>query len=149
MIALDESEVEDTLSASEGLGERIKESMLSRAFVFPTGFEVKEGLIRDTNTPFLVEALKEKGFTVAFGEVLDDDRELIAGKLRRVADEGYGLILTTGGVGAESKDRTVEAVLSLDPKAAVPYIVKSRREAAGMKKTVCGSQPASIAELCL
>jgi hypothetical protein len=34
------------------------------------------------------------------------------------------LILTTGGVGAEEKDRTVEALLKVDPQAATPYILK-------------------------
>ncbi|MFO7559395.1 MAG: molybdopterin-binding protein, partial [Desulfobacterales bacterium] len=35
-----------------------------------------------------------------------------------------GLIITTGGVGAEGKDHTVEAVIRLDPDAATPYICK-------------------------
>lgn len=32
--------------------------------------------------------------------------------------------LITGGVGAEDKDRTIEAVLMVDPKAATPHILK-------------------------
>lgn len=40
---------------------------------------------------------------------------------------GYGTIITTGGVGAEDKDHSVEAVLRIDPEAAVPYIVKFRQ----------------------
>jgi molybdopterin biosynthesis enzyme MoaB len=39
-------------------------------------------------------------------------------------DEGFGLILTSGGVGAEEKDCTVEGLLRVDPSAATPYIVK-------------------------
>ena len=35
-----------------------------------------------------------------------------------------GLIITTGGVGAEDKDCTVEALLRVDPAAATPYIIK-------------------------
>jgi len=34
------------------------------------------------------------------------------------------LIITTGGVGAEAKDCTVEALLRVDPAAATPYIIK-------------------------
>ena len=37
---------------------------------------------------------------------------------------GFGLIITTGGVGAESKDHSVEAVLKLDPHAITPWILK-------------------------
>ena len=35
--------------------------------------------------------------------------------------------ITTAGVGAEKKDRTVEAILSLDPKASTPYISKYKQ----------------------
>jgi molybdopterin biosynthesis enzyme MoaB len=38
--------------------------------------------------------------------------------------QGYGTIITTGGVGAEDKDFSVEAVLRLDPDAVTPYITK-------------------------
>jgi molybdopterin biosynthesis enzyme MoaB len=33
-------------------------------------------------------------------------------------------VITTGGIGAEDKDQTVEAILRLDPDAATPYIVR-------------------------
>ena len=46
----------------------------------------------------------------------------ITGYLRQaVSGGGYGLIVTTGGVGAEIKDCTIEALLALDPHAATPY----------------------------
>jgi molybdopterin biosynthesis enzyme MoaB len=38
-----------------------------------------------------------------------------------VENDGYGLVVTTGGVGAEAKDQTIEALLALDPDAATPY----------------------------
>ena len=37
---------------------------------------------------------------------------------------GFGLVVTTGGVGAEGKDHNVEAVLKLDPDAATAWILK-------------------------
>jgi molybdopterin biosynthesis enzyme MoaB len=37
------------------------------------------------------------------------------------------LIITTGGVGAEAKDRTIEALKKIDPDAATPYIMKFHR----------------------
>jgi molybdopterin biosynthesis enzyme MoaB len=61
------------------------------------------------------------------GATLPDDEQLIAAALREAIESGgYGTIITTGGVGAEKKDQTVEAILSLDPNAATPYI--SRHE---------------------
>jgi hypothetical protein len=56
---------------------------------------------------------------------LRDDRELIEGALRSaVLDEGYGLVVTTGGVGAETKDCTIEALQGVDRAAATPYICR-------------------------
>jgi len=40
---------------------------------------------------------------------------------------GYGLVVTTGGTGAESKDHVVEAIQALDPMAATPYVVHYHR----------------------
>jgi molybdopterin biosynthesis enzyme len=55
---------------------------------------------------------------------LPDQEGAISYRLQKALDEGFGLILTTGGVGAEEKDRTVEALLRVDPQAATPYILK-------------------------
>jgi molybdopterin biosynthesis enzyme MoaB len=67
--------------------------------------------------------LATSGYNVTQGETLKDDRMFIAAKLREVAEYGgYGLIITTGGVGAEEKDHTVEAIKDLDSEAATPYI---------------------------
>jgi hypothetical protein len=56
---------------------------------------------------------------------LRDDRELIEGALRSaVLDEGYGLVVTTGGVGAETKDCTIEALQGVDRAPATSYICR-------------------------
>lgn len=94
------------------------------AIVFPTGTEVENKEIEDTNTPYLMAKLEENGFKAEKGEVLKDDLDLFTGKLRRALDKGYGVIITTGGVGAENKDYSVEAILRLDRDAAAPYIAK-------------------------
>jgi molybdenum cofactor synthesis domain-containing protein len=92
--------------------------------VFPTGFELKQGLIEDTNTPYLKKLLEERGYTVTVGEIMEDSTEDVYEKLDEALSRGYGLILTTGGVGAEDKDHTVEGIMMLDRQAATPYIVK-------------------------
>ena len=124
-IALDRETAAEALERSEGMVEAIRLNLSRRAIVFSTGHEVAAGRIRDTNTPAVAETLEAEGYTVKRGPTLKDDRDLIAGNLRRaVYDDGCALVLTTGGVGAEDKDQTVEAVLALDPDAATPYICR-------------------------
>jgi molybdopterin biosynthesis enzyme MoaB len=84
---------------------------------------VASGQVEDTNRPAIARRLEAEGYSVALGPVLEDDELLIAARLRQAfQDDGYGLIITTGGIGAEEKDHTVEAVLALDPAAAAPYV---------------------------
>ena len=92
--------------------------------VFPTGTEVERGEIEDTNTPLIMGKFAAAGFSVDKGEILKDDVELFSRKLWRAAEKGYSVSITTGGVGAENKDHSVEAVLRLDPQACTPYIAK-------------------------
>ncbi len=123
-VALDANEAERAVEKSARMGEEIREKVARRAMVFSTGFEVEKGMIADTNFPLIEETLRSRGYTVKFGGILPDESGAIAYRLRRAAEEGYGLIVTTGGVGAEAKDCTVEALLRVDPGAATPYILK-------------------------
>jgi molybdenum cofactor synthesis domain-containing protein len=123
-VCLDREDYEPALQNASRIGEEIRERVAKRAVVFSTGFEVQEGLITDTNFPLIRERLEGRGYAVSFGGILPDDRAAIAYRLGKALDEGFGLILTTGGVGAEDKDCTVEAVLKNIPDAATPYILK-------------------------
>ncbi len=126
-IVLNEAEGKQALKRSDELNKEIRRKISSRAIVFSTGFEVASGQIEDTNQRAIVSRLKAEGYSVASGSALKDDRDYIFGRLRQAAEnEGYGLIVTTGGVGAEAKDCTIEALLLLDPAAATPYISKFR-----------------------
>ena len=124
LIALGEAEVPSALEAGRDLGERLRQAMGRRVMVFPTGGEVQRGVIQDTNTELIASRLRQHGFRVAAGPPLPDDAETIAGAIRRAAEEGYGLVITTGGLGAEDKDQTVEGILRLDPGAATPYLAR-------------------------
>ncbi|MEW6622329.1 MAG: molybdopterin-binding protein [Bacillota bacterium] len=126
-IALDRAEAAKTLEKTQQMSKEIATKIKKRVIVFPTGSEVKKGMIKDTNTPLIRELLEREGFYVSTGDVIDDDSILIAGKIRRAVNDGYGLIITTGGIGAEDKDKTVEGVLKIDPQAATPYIVKFQK----------------------
>ncbi|UOF92628.1 hypothetical protein LSG31_10965 [Fodinisporobacter ferrooxydans] len=123
MIALSPIEGKQVVTVSERMGDEIQRNIRRRVKVFPTGFEVAKGMIEDTNTPYLAKRLKEIGFAVQTHAPLADDVDEIAGALRNALDSGFGLILTTGGVGAEDKDCTVEALEKVCPDAATPYIV--------------------------
>jgi hypothetical protein len=67
-------------------------------------------------------------------------------------NEGFGLIVTTGGVGAEGKDRTIEALLELDPMASTPYIIHyekgtGRHEKDGVRIGISYVKPSLIIAL--
>jgi len=124
LIALGEAEVAPALEAGRDLGDRLRRAVARRAMVFPTGGEVQRGIIQDTNTDLVAGRLRQHGFRVAAGPPLPDDAETIAGAIRRAAEEGYGLVVTTGGLGAEDKDQTVEGILRVDPGAVTPYLAR-------------------------
>jgi molybdenum cofactor synthesis domain-containing protein len=124
-IAMDASEAREALDRSSEIAEQIRGRIASRAVVFSTGPEVIRGQIEDTNKPTVARCLEQEGYSVAEGAALKDDVDYIAASLREaVEDLGFGLVITTGGVGAEEKDRTIEALLSIDADAATPYICK-------------------------
>jgi len=122
-IDLDRDSAQQALRQAEKMAVEIMDNLSKRVMVFSTGGEVAAGQVQDTNTPAIRDGLTAQGYRVTAGPTLKDDRMLIAAKLRAAAEDGgYALIVTTGGVGAEDKDQTVEAVKTLDPEAAAPYI---------------------------
>lgn len=123
-IALSPDEGKKILMKSERMAREIANRMKKTALVFSTGVEVVNGQVMDTNAPAIRSRLTPEGYTVKFGNTLKDDEVLISAHLRMAADDGYGLVIITGGVGAEEKDRTIESVLMVDPKAATPAVVK-------------------------
>lgn len=105
----------------------ISRQIARRAIVFPTGFELEGRMIEDTNTPYLKEVLEEQGYRVTVGDVIPDSEFVMTEMLSDALSRGFGVVITTGGVGAEDKDHSVESVLNLDPQAAAPYIVRYER----------------------
>jgi molybdenum cofactor synthesis domain-containing protein len=143
---------DEILVGMERVRQEISERIRKRAIVFPSGFEVKRGMIQDTNSPYIKGRLMKEGYRVTIGDVLEDDLEGIVPVLRRALNEGYGLIITTGGVGAEDKDRMVEALLKVDPEASTPYIIhyekgKGRHEKDGVKIGVAYIHPTYLIAL--
>ena len=120
----DQSEVDETLNRANDIVAELNERIARRAMVFPSGAEVIAGEIEDTNTPLLIHLLSQAGFDARAGETIPDDLDVATGCLRHAITQGFGAVITTGGVGAEDKDHSIEAICALDPDAATPYIVK-------------------------
>ena len=123
MVALDQETAELLPERLKKIERTIDEKISKRAIVFPTGREIIDGEIADTNTPFLKKVLSEAGYEAVEGPAIDDDPDIVIQALGAAADNGFGLVITTGGTGAEDKDFLVEGVTVLDPHAATPYIV--------------------------
>jgi molybdenum cofactor synthesis domain-containing protein len=120
-ISADSTEMAAALIEAQRTAEQMDARIAKRVAVFSTGAELVRGEVKDTNWATISEGLGDAGFACEHLGTLPDDQELIAGSIRRAADSGFGVVITTGGVGAEAKDCTVEAVLSLVPDAAAPY----------------------------
>lgn len=125
--SLSDEQEKELLNTVDTMTSEIKNNVLHRAIVFPTGFELQQGLIEDTNTPYIKRLLENEGFKVTIGEIMSDDLYDIKEKLEDALNRGFGLLITSGGVGAEDKDKTVEAIHSIDENAANPYIVKFKK----------------------
>ena len=153
LIAIENQEMAgEILEGMERMQRDISERIRKRAIVFPSGFEVQRGMIQDTNSPYIKSRLMKEGYSVTVGDTLEDDIESIVPVLRRTLSEGYGLIITTGGVGAEDKDRMVEALLRIDPSASTPYIIhyekgKGRHEKDGVRIGVAYLHPSYVIAL--
>jgi molybdenum cofactor synthesis domain-containing protein len=81
-----------------------------RAVVLTISDSVARGERTDASGPALIEALQALGATLVAHDIVPDEREVIAERLRAYADrEDVNLILTTGGTGVSPRDQTPEA----------------------------------------
>lgn len=129
VICLEGADPSGTAASVAGMVDEMRRRIAKRVIVFPTGFEVRDGLIEDTNTPYLVDAFTQAGYRAEAGRVIDDNPDDMIARLSDALSRAFGLVVTTGGVGAEDKDWSVESVLRLDSDAAAPYIVKFEKGA--------------------
>lgn len=81
-----------------------------RAVVLTISDSVARSERTDASGPALIEAVQALGATLVAHDVVPDEREVIAERLRAYADrEDVNLILTTGGTGLSPRDQTPEA----------------------------------------
>lgn len=125
-ICLDETDAGEALRNARALAGTMRNRLAAnriKAVVFPTGFELAGGNIEDTNTPYLCKLFEQAGFVAEAGPCLQDSLPELVAALDEAARDAR-VAVTTGGVGAEDKDFSVEAILALDPDAAAPYLVR-------------------------
>jgi molybdenum cofactor synthesis domain-containing protein len=115
LIGTPSAEVDQTLSHAIEIDTRLRSYVSTRVAVVSTGPEVVAGNIEDTNVVTVTEAMGRAGFEVSAAGAVLDDEDAIVGRVLRLASEGFGVVITTGGVGAEDKDRTIEALQRCDP----------------------------------
>jgi len=115
MIGTPAGEVEPVLSRATEIDDRLRSYVSRRVAVLSTGPEVVTGSIKDTNMSVAQEILGRAGFEVTAAGAVADDEDAIVGRVLRLVSEGFGVVISTGGVGAEDKDRTIEALQRCDP----------------------------------
>ncbi|MFO8051103.1 MAG: molybdopterin-binding protein [Thermoplasmatota archaeon] len=74
------------------------------------GSEILLGRTRDTNTVFLAEQLFKKGLRLKRWVIVPDLESDISRELNRFIEDGYDIIVISGGMGPTHDDITVEAV---------------------------------------
>ena len=80
------------------------------AVVLTVSDSASRGEREDKSGPAVVAELEKLGCRIAATEIISDDREIIAARLRQHADSGdINLICTTGGTGFAPRDNTPEA----------------------------------------
>lgn len=85
-------------------------TLFRRAIILTISDSVAQGTRQDVSGETARKKLQELGFEVISGEVLPDEEEQIAARLRAVADNHRAdLIVTTGGTGLGPRDVTPEA----------------------------------------
>ena len=115
------------------------------AVVLTISDSAARGEREDRSGPAVVAELEKLGARIVATEILSDDREAIAARLRHFADGGaVNLICTTGGTGFAPRDNTPEATREVIEKEA-PGLAELMRmrslEAtplAPLSRAVCG-----------
>jgi len=122
-----------------------------RAAVLTVSDRSARGEREDESGPVLAELLREAGATVVAQEVVSDEPEPLAAKLRELADRGdLNLVVTTGGTGLAPRDNTPEATRAVVERE-VPGIPEAMRAetfkqtpTAMLSRGVCGVRSGAL-----
>jgi len=98
---------------------------VGRALVVTASNRAAVGVYADRGGPVLVEGLAAMGFAVD-GPVVVPDGDPVEVALRDAVDQGYDVVLTTGGTGLSPTDHTPEATMRVVDRQ-VPGIAEAIR----------------------
>jgi molybdopterin adenylyltransferase len=117
----------------------------TRAVVLTISDGCFQGAREDRSGPAVVEMLRGAGAAEVAAETLPDEVDVIAGALRRYAEAGAGVIVTTGGTGLAARDVTPEATRMVCDRLAEGLAERMRAEGvrqtplAALSRGVCGT----------
>ncbi|MCI0337963.1 MAG: MogA/MoaB family molybdenum cofactor biosynthesis protein [Acidobacteria bacterium] len=118
-----------------------------KAVVLTISDSAARGEREDLSGPAVVSELKSLKAEVVATEILPDDREEIAARLRHYADTGVAnLIVTTGGTGLAPRDVTPEATRDVIEREAPGLAELMRAESlkitplAALSRSICGAR---------
>ena len=122
-----------------------------RAAVLTVSDRSARGERADESGPVLAELLLAAGASVVAREVVSDELEPLAERLRELADrEDVNLLVTTGGTGLSPRDNTPEATRAVIERE-VPGIAEamraetlSRTPTAMLSRAVCGVRSGAL-----
>ncbi|MFF7102430.1 MULTISPECIES: MogA/MoaB family molybdenum cofactor biosynthesis protein [Streptomyces] len=99
--------------------------MTYRALVVTASNRAAAGIYEDRGGPLIADGLKRLGFTVDGPRVVPDG-DPVEAALRTGAEDGYDVVVTTGGTGISPTDRTPEATRAVIERE-VPGIAEAIR----------------------
>jgi cyclic pyranopterin phosphate synthase len=114
---IDKGVVISTIALQEKKGGKsdFKESLTSalRCAVIVCSDSVSNGSKKDTAGKAVIEKLEKHKLTASLYEIIPDEISLIQQKAKQLSEEGYHLLLFSGGTGVSPRDVTPEAITPL------------------------------------
>jgi molybdenum cofactor synthesis domain-containing protein len=122
-----------------------------KAVVLTISDSAARGERADQSGPAVIDALASVQAEIVGREILPDEREQIAARLRHYADAGIAnLIVTTGGTGLAPRDVTPEATREVIEREAPGLAELMRAESvritplAALSRAVCGTRSRAL-----